>query len=426
MKSLRSRLLRGGWVVTPEQIIQADVLIQGEWIAAVGPHLDAGQAEVIDAYGLYILPGLIDAHVHLREPGAEHKEDITSGTRAALAGGCTTVLDMPNSPHPTTTLAAFAEKAHLVQRKACCDVGLFFGATPENAKEAAQAHEAVGLKLYMGSSTGQLLVSSLASQFEHFRLFPRERPLAVHAEDEEAVAALSSVGRRPGACAEIAVAKAIALARLTRRHLHICHVSTAVELGAIALARRQGVAVSCEVTPHHLFLTHEAERTLDALAHMNPPLRTPADQEALWQHLDEIDIVASDHAPHTLAEKRAPSPPAGVPGLETTLPLLLNAVTEGRLTLGAVVRLMAERPARLFSLARKGRVAPGFSADLVLVDLNAKATLGQKLYTKCGWTPFAGMTVTGKVQRVLLRGADAVVAGEVLAEPGWGRLVEPS
>ncbi|MGI6208843.1 MAG: dihydroorotase [Anaerolineae bacterium] len=423
--SLRLRLLRGGQVATSEGVSPGNILIQGEWIVAVGPNVEASGAEIIHCGGLVALPGGVDPHVHLREPGAEHKEDFTTGTRAALAGGFTTVLDMPNSPRATSSPEAFQEKAALARGKACCDFGLFFGATPGNADEAPGVTGAVGLKLYMGSSTGDLLVSGLADQYRHFDVYPHDRVLAVHAEDEEAVKTFRDQERRPPICAELAVTRAIALARRTGRRLHVCHVSTAAELDAIRLARAQGVRVTCEVSPHHLFLTRADERRLGALAVMNPPLRSEEDQEALWQGLDDVDMVGSDHAPHTLEEKRGPTPPSGVPGLETTLPLLLDAVAHGRLSLPRLVALTSTQPATVFRLPHKGRLAPGYHADITLVDLEARTVLGQSLQTKCGWTPFQGKQVQGRIVRVLLRGEDAFVEGEMLAEPGQGRLIEP-
>jgi len=421
----RRRLLRGALVVTTESATLSDILIQGEWIVAVDQNLDAAGAEVVHCGGLAALPGGIDAHVHLREPGAEHKEDFTSGTQAALAGGFTTVLDMPNSPVPTTSLAAFDAKAALVEAKACCDVGLFFGATPFNVDEASKATRAVGLKVYMGSSTGDLLVADLADQLRVFGSYPADRALVVHAEDEEAVRLFSAGERRPPICAELSVGRALALARYTGRRIHVSHASTAVELAAIGLARSQGVRVTVEVAPHHLYLDRDSEGHLGALGVMNPPLRPPADREALWQRLDAVDMIASDHAPHTLAEKAGPKPPSGVPGLETTLPLLLEAVAAGRMSLTRVSALIGTGPAGVFRLPHKGRLAPGYHADVTLVDLNRPTTLGSHLYTKCGWTPFEGMRARGSIARVILRGQDALVEGEMLAEPGQGRLVAP-
>ncbi|MGQ9553900.1 MAG: dihydroorotase [Anaerolineae bacterium] len=420
------RLIRGCRVVSPQGMEDADILIQGEWIVAVAPGLAANGVEVLDAASLYALPGAVDAHVHLRDPGATHKEDFTSGTRAALAGGVTTVLDMPNTPVPTISAAAYAEKLALARSRACCDFGLFVGATLDNAAAAASIAEAVGLKLYMGSSTGDLLVADLGHQYCHFVGYPAERPIAIHGEDEQAVQLFREIERRPPICAELAVARAITLSRATERRLHICHVTTRAELALIALAKQQGLAVTAEVTPHHLFLSKADEHELGSLGMMNPPLRQQEDVDALWQGLTTIDIVASDHAPHTLEEKHSLNPPAGVPGVETLLPLLLDAALAGRLSLSQVVQLVAFAPATIFHLPHKGLIAPGYHADIVLFDPNDTTLVGERLYSKCQWTPFAGRRLQGRIRQVLLRGRDAFAKDEVLAEPGWGRFIAPS
>lgn len=422
--TIHRTLVRNGAVVTSTSIARADVLIEGETIAAIGLSLSAPPgAQVVDADGLLILPGLIDPHVHLREPGGEHKEDWTTGTRAALAGGFTTVLAMPNTSPPISSQETLAQALDLAAAKAVCDYGLFVGATAENAEEAASLQDAVGLKLYMGSSTGSLLVADLEEQAAHFERYPGA--IAVHAEDEEAVAYFAKYGqRRPPICAALAVARALVLAERFCCRLHICHVSTAQELALIRDARARGVRVTCEVTPHHLFLSVEDERRLGSLGLMNPPLRSQEDVAALWEALNAFDCLATDHAPHTLEEKNSPTPPAGVPGLETALPLMLTATEEGRVALPAIARLMAEGPARVFGLARKGRLAIGYDADLTLVDPTAEWTIDERLlFSKCGWSPFAGRKVKGRVEQVFLRGQLAYEGGKPLLPPGSGRSV---
>ncbi len=423
-------LIHGGDVATPGGLVRADVLIDGPRIAAAGPDLAdvSPGARRVDASGLVIFPGLIDAHVHLREPGGEHKEDLTTGTGAALAGGFTAVFAMPNTSPPTTDRAAFEDVAKRVERKAVCDVGLYVGATPGNADAApALAGEAVGLKMYAGSSTGDLLVDGVTDQIAHFENYPADRIIAIHAEDEAAVQYYAKRGeRRPPVCAALSVSHMIALAEATGRRAHICHTSTAQEFALIREAKARGVRVTCEATPHHLFLTTADEARLGPLGKVNPPLRDPEHVEALWAGRADIDIVATDHAPHTLAEKRGDNPPSGMPGLETALPLLLTAVREGRLAVEDIVRWLAEGPADLFGLAHKGRIAPGYDADLTLVDLDAEWTIRDEgLHTRCGWTPFAGRAVRGRVERVYLRGRLAFAGGEVLAGPGRGCLVTP-
>jgi dihydroorotase (multifunctional complex type) len=420
-------LLCNGTVVTAETAEQADVLIAGEIITAIGINLSAPPgARVVDAAGLLVFPGLVDPHVHLREPGGEHKEDFTTGTRAALAGGFTTVLAMPNTTPALTDRETLAQARTLAASKAVCNVGFFIGATEDNAGEVAKAKNAVGLKLYMGSSTGSLLVADLAGQTEHFQRYPGV--VAVHAEDEEAVAHFARLGqRRPPVCAALAVSRALALAERFGTRLHVCHVSTAHELALIRDAKARGVAVTCEVTPHHLFLTAGDEARLGTLGQMNPPLRSQKDTNALWENLKVVDCVATDHAPHTLEEKRSPTPPSGVPGLETALPLLLTAIHEEKNDLHQIARLMAEGPARVFGLERKGCIAPGYDADLTLVDADVEWVIGERpLQTKCGWSPFEGRKVRGRVKHVFLRGQEVYASGEILAEPGCGRIVPQS
>jgi dihydroorotase len=418
-------LIRNSAIITPESVERADVLIEDRTIAAIGPSLSAPSgARVVDAGGLLVFPGLIDPHVHLREPGGEHKEDFNSGTRAALAGGFTTVLAMPNTQPSITDRDTLTRALRLAASKAVCDFGLFAGATAANAEEVAGLETAVGLKLYMGSSTGSLLVADLAGQAAHFERYPGV--IAAHAEDEEAIAYFAARGqRRPPLCAALAVARALALAEHFQRRLHVCHVSTAHELALIREAKARGVPVTCEATPHHLFLTTDDEARLGPLGRMNPPLRSREDVEALWVNLDIVDCLATDHAPHTLEEKRSPAPPSGVPGLETALPLLLTAAHAGKIALSAIARLMAEGPAAVFDLARKGRIAPGYDADLTIVDANAEWTIGeQPLFTRCGWSPFEGRKVKGRVEQVFLRGQEVYAHEEILAEPGYGQAVD--
>lgn len=420
-------LLRGGAVVTPQGVERLDILIDAELIAAVGPHLsDASGVEVRDISGLMVLPGLIDAHTHLREPGSEHKEDFTTGTRAALAGGVTTVFAMPNTSPPITDRDTFEDAAARAAGKAVCDYGLYIGATPDNAEEAAAlSGQAAALKMYVGSSTGSLLVDRFPAQIAHFKQYPKDHIIAVHAEDEAAVQYYAARGQhRPSICAALSTAYVLALAEQTGRRVHVCHVSTPHELMLIRDARARGLRVTCEVTPHHLFLTTEDWARLGAQGKVNPPLRTPQEVEGVWALREIIDMVATDHAPHTLEEKQGALPPSGLPGLETMLPLLLTAAHEGRLALPDVARWTAQRPAEVFGIERKGRIAAGYDANLTLVDLNAEWTISNEgLHTRCGWTPFAGRAVRGRVMQVYLRGRLAFADGRVLAKPGSGRAV---
>jgi dihydroorotase-like cyclic amidohydrolase len=334
------------------------------------------------------LPGLIDVHVHLRTPGGTHKEDLSSGTRAALSGGFTRVLDMPNTTPAITDRAAFDAKSAQVRAAAHCDVGLFAGASEQNVHTvAALAARAVGLKLYLGQTHGPLLLTRVETTIDHMRHWPGI--VAVHAEGWQ-------------------LAAAIGIARLLDRPLHCCHVARKIEIELIRAAKGQGAKVTCEVTPHHLFLTDLDARALGPLGYMKPTLGTAADRDALWDNLDVVDCVASDHAPHTLEEKKGDDPPPGVPGLETTLPLMMTAVHEGRLTLERAVDLLYHGPRRVYGL-------PEQLETYIVVDPAEGYTLGQdRLYTKCGWTPFAGMAVRGRLRCTVLRGEELFLDGSVL------------
>lgn len=340
------------------------------------------------------LPGLVDAHVHLRVPGGAHKEDVRSGTAAALAGGFTTILAMPNTHPPLVTLADYrAAQAHATSQ-ALCDVHYFAGASADHTHALpALGHEAVGLKIYMDQTYGPLRVDGLTTLLTCFETWPEGKVIAVHAE---------------GA----GTAVAIGLAAAFNRPVHICHVSRRDEILLIAAAKARGLPVTCEVTPHHLFLTDADAARLGPLGDMRPRLGTSEDVRALWAHLDTvIDCVASDHAPHTLAEKKSATPPPGVPGLETALPLMLTAVVEGRLSLARLIELMATNPRRIFRLPRQ--LETWIEAEMGTASLIDE----DGLYTKCGWSPFRGMEVKGRVHRVQLRGCIVFQEGEILAHP---------
>lgn len=354
----------------------------------------------------HTLPGLVDVHVHLRNPGGAHKETVASGTAAALAGGVTALLAMPNTTPPLTDGPGLAAARAQHAAEALCDVGLYLGATHDNAAAvAAAAADACGLKIYVNDTFGPLRVEELAALDEHFATWPAARPLVVHAEGQ-------------------AVAAAIGLAAAHGRGVHIAHVSRADEIRLIAAAKEAGLPVTCEVTPHHLFLTVDDQARLGPLGDVRPRLATAADRDALWAHLDAVDCLATDHAPHTLAEKHGDSPPPGMPGLETTLPLLLTAVADGRLTLERLVELASTAPARLFGL-------PAASVGEVEVELGPQWTLPDRGWqTRVDWSPFAGRRVCGRVRRTVLRGRVAWADEAVCVPPGFGRVlfgtVQPS
>ncbi len=343
------------------------------------------------------LPGIIDAHVHLRDPGAVHKEDFYTGTAAALAGGVVAVLDMPNNPAPTVDAEALAEKNRVAAQKALCDYGFYLGACQDNfVHHRHLARQVPGLKMYLDSTHGPLLIDDLPSMMWHFRKWPGSRPILVHAEGRSA-------------------AQAIILALLYKKRLHLCHVSRQAEIELIALAKRRTARITCEVTPHHLFLTGEDARCLGSLGYMRPTLGAAEDREALWRHLDVVDVIASDHAPHTLEEKQSDHVPPGVPGLETALPLLLTAVDRGRLSLQRLVEMCNSAPARIFGLSL------GAQTYVEVESEDEYVIQGKDLFTRCRWTPFEGMRVKGRVRTVHLRGAKVYQDGQILAQPGFGQ-----
>lgn len=419
-------IVRGGACVLPGVIAVADLGVSGGRIRAIGDLAGASAARVIRASGLHVLPGIVDSHVHLREPGFEHKEDLASGTKAALLGGVTCVVEMPNTDPPTTTRAALEQKQQRARGRVHCDIGFYVGATPDNIDTLPALESApgcAGIKLFMGRSTGGLLVD----RAEDLRRVLRcaRRPVAIHAEDEarliERRALLGSspdVSQHPiwrdEDSALIATRIALELAAETGRSLHLLHVTTQAELSLLAKNRRWATV---ECTPQHLWLAApECYEKLGTRAQMNPPIRSARHRDALWQAIAAgvVDVIGSDHAPHTLDEKARPYPdsPSGMPGVQTLLPLMLDAVSAGHLSLERMVELCATTPARILGLRHKGVLAMGADADLVLVDMTADQTIEDSaMASRCRWTPFAGRRVRGWPRMTVLRGAVAMEEG---------------
>ena len=345
-----------------------------------------------------VFPGLIDPHVHMREPGGAHKEDWDSGTAAALAGGFTLVLAMPNTRPPVTDKPSLQLVLAAAREKARCDYAQFVGAGPHNFEELAElAPMSAGLKMYLDQTYGPLRLDNMALWMEVFKRWPRGYPIVAHAE-----------GRT--------LAAVILIAALYERPIHLAHVSTREEILLIRAAKERGMQITCEVAPHHLFLTEEDVPTLGpGRSEVRPRLATRQDRDALWENMDVIDCFATDHAPHTLQEKDSKQPPPGFPGLETALPLLLTAVTEGRLGMDDLLIRMHTNPRRIFRLPEQAETE-------VELDLETRWEIrGESLYTRSAWTPFEGWQVRGKVRRVILRGMEAFRDGEVLAPRGYGR-----
>ena len=351
------------------------------------------------------IPGMLDPHVHLRDLEWAHKATFASETAAALAGGYWAVLDMPNTPPPTIHLDALATKRDAIARQAVCDWGLYFGAAQSNNDKEYfdAADQVVGLKIYNNATTGTLLIEDQAQRALHYRAWASGKPIAVHAEGET-------------------VAQILEIVRRYRRQTHFCHVSTRAEIDLLRTAKAEGLPISIGVTPHHLYLTENNLPRLGAFGLMKPTLKTQADVDALWQAVADgvVDVIESDHAPHTIAEKQSDNPPYGVPGLETTLPLLCLAVEEGRLTTDQLIALVATNPQRIYHLDPP-------PDTYTLVDLDAHYVIDNaNLHTLCGWSPFAGMRVPGRVTGVWIRGTQVYDGENVLVEPGFGHDLAPT
>ncbi len=427
-------VLKNGTVWTPGGPADTNVGVSEGKIAGLGVSRDAG--ETIDCSGLTILPGVIDTQVHFREPGLEAKEDLESGSRAAVMGGVTAVFEMPNTKPNTDSAEALEEKLRRAQGRMWCDHAFYVGATSANAERLAELERlpgTAGVKIFMGASTGDLLVSE---DGELARVLASgTRRVAIHAEDEARMNARlaertdgdpsSHPVWRDDESAILATRRILKLAREAKRRIHILHVTTPAELEIIA--GHKDIA-SCEVTPQHLTLAgEEAYPALGSYAQMNPPIRSGKHRDGLWHWLNQgvPDVIGSDHAPHTKEEKAKPYPasPSGMPGVQTLLPLLLNHVANGRTSLQRVVDLTSAGAQRIFGIVGKGRIAAGYDADFTVVDLKAEWTIEESwLASRCGWSPFTGMRLTGKPLGTIVRGRRVMWDGK-LANAAEGRPV---
>ena len=424
MPTTSSLLIRGARVLLPNgEFLVGDVEIRESKILRVAPSIAAVGDREIMAKGLTLLPGVIDPQVHFREPGLEHKEDLFTASCACAKGGVTSFLEMPNTRPLTTTQAALDDKLSRAAEKCLVNYGFFIGATAENLPDLLSANPTPGIKVFMGSMHGQLLVDGEATLEAIFA--DGDRLIAVHAEDQARInqrrqefAGVSDVAVhsqiQDNQAALLATQLALKLSNKYQRRLHILHLSTGDE--AEFLRQEKPSWVTAEVTPQHLLLNTSAYEKIGSLAQMNPPLRAPRDNEILWQALLDgvIDFIATDHAPHTLAEKAQdyPNTPSGMPGVETSLPLMLTQAVQGKCTVAQVANWMSAAVAKAYKIPNKGKIAPGFDADLVLVDLdNYRLVVREEMVTKCGWSPFEGWNLTGWP-------VVTVVGGKVVFENG--------
>jgi dihydroorotase len=431
MRSDFDLVLKGGRVMTPGGLVEADVGVRDGKIAEIGD-LKGPAAEIFEASGLTVLPGVIDTQVHLREPGLEYKEDLATGTAAAAMGGVTAVCEMPNTKPNTTTAEALADKLARAKGRAWVDHAFFIGAAAENADHLGELEKlpgCAGVKIFMGSSTGSLLVDD-ENVLKHALASGRRR-VAIHSEDESRLkqrrhlveGGASPVMHPEWRDAETAIISTRRLLRLARevgRAVHVLHVTTADEIEI--LGQNKDVA-TVETTPQHLTLSGpECYERLGTLAQMNPPIRSEAHRLGLWRGVQQgiVDVIGSDHAPHTLEEKAKPYPdsPSGMTGVQTLVPIMLDHVAAGRLSLERFVDLTSAGAARIYNMKGKGRIAVGFDADFTVVDLKAQRKItNQWIVSKCGWTPFDGMKVTGWPVSTIIRGRVVMREDSLLGDP---------
>jgi dihydroorotase len=424
-------IIHGAIAATPNGIARADIGIRDGRFAAIG-EFDGSAAETFNARGLHALPGVIDTQVHFREPGMTHKEDLATGTAAAVLGGVTAVFEMPNTNPNTLTADDIADKVSRAKGRARCDIAFFVGAAAENAGDLAKTERSpgcAGVKVFMGSSTGSLLVPD--DETLEAVLRSGFRRVAIHSEDEARLRERMHIAKESGDVAmhpvwrdeETAIRatnRVLKLARETGRRVHLLHVTTAEEMAILAGAKD---IATVEATPQHLTLAApDCYRELGTLAQMNPPIRDARHREGLWQAVRDgvVDCIGSDHAPHTLEEKAKPYPtsPSGMAGVQTLLPLLLDHLAAGRLTLERIVDLTSAGPQRIYNIAGKGRIAVGYDADLVLVDLETRRVIRNEwIASRCGWTPFDGREVKGWPKATILRGSFVMREDELIGEP---------
>lgn len=387
--------------------IDGDVLCDNGVIHRIGDNIDQKTKESIDAEGRLLLPGVIDPQVHFREPGNEHKEDLASGSRAAVRGGVTSFLEMPNTSPATSSQAALDDKLKRAAEKCVANYGFFIGATPKNLDALNSAAPACGIKIFMGSSTGDLLVNDKRDLENIFA--NGDRLIAVHAENESRIrqrqqqfagrtdpAAHSEI--RDNQCGLLASELALELSTKYSRRLHILHLSTHEEVEM--LRKNKPDWVTAEALPNHLLLNTSDYEKQGALVQMNPPIRQPQDNDALWKGLKDgiLDFIATDHAPHTLEEKKQtyPKTPSGMPGVETSLPLMLTQMVNGKCTLAEIQKWMCYGPAQAYRIANKGKIIEGWDADLTLVDIEkTRPVRNEEIFSKSGWSPYAGWDLTG-------------------------------
>ena len=424
--------LNNALILENRKVVERSIGISNGKIRKISTHRIKAARE-IDCFGKLLLSGLIDVHVHFREPGFIHKEGWNSGSRAAVAGGITSVFDMPNTRPQTTTLKALSQKIKLAKKKSYCNFGIHFGATGENIAEIKKAKGIRSIKIYFGSSTGNMLLNDEEKLLEIMEIAKKKDfVVCVHAEDDAIISGNSikySKGNsgvhdkiRSAEAEAAAIVKLLGMRKKSKCRMHFCHISGRKGLLLIAKAKKKSRAITAEATPHHLFLNNKDVGRLGNFGKVNPSIKSEKDRKALWKGIfnGAIDVIATDHAPHTIAEKKRPyrDAPSGLPGIETMLPLLLDAMHKGKVSINEIQTLCSENPAKIFGLEGKGAIKKGFDADLVVVDVMAeKKVENKKLFTKCRWSPWDGQRLKGVVEKTIVGGKVVFENGKVIGKP---------
>ncbi|RCL03599.1 MAG: dihydroorotase [Candidatus Tokpelaia sp. JSC161] len=436
MSQVFDTILKNATIVSHNKKEKFDIGLYHGSIKAIGNLFQSTASKIINCKGLHIIPGIIDSQVHFREPGFEYKEDLESGSIAAVLGGVTTVFDMPNTYPLTISAETLNEKIKKAHHRMYCDFAFWIGATHANIQELRELEQlsgAAGIKVFMGSSTGNLLVED--DKEIRFILQNTRKRTAFHSEDEKRLKQRKhlrikdDVSSHPNWRDNISALKAtkrlLKIARETNARIHILHISTKEE---IAFLKKHKDIATIEVTPHHLTLTNKDYLHLKTLIQMNPPIRSVQDRDALWIGIQKkiIDIIGSDHAPHTLEEKQKqyPESPSGIPGVQTTIGIMLNHINAGRLTLERFVELTSATPSRIFNISRKGQIKKGYDADLTIIDMNKIQTIqNSTIASKTKWTPYDGMIVKGSPIGTIIRGHTVMWEGEII-HPAQGEAVK--
>jgi len=431
-----SLIIKNGSCYINGKLQKTDVALSGNKIKKIGK-IEVNNSEVIDAADKIVLPGIIDTQVHFREPGSTDREDLESGSRAAVLGGITSVFEMPNTNPPTSNLVEFNKKLNLAKNRMHCNYAFYFGATPENINQLSELKGlkgCCGVKLFAGSSTGKLLVAK-EDDIEKV-ISNSDRVVSIHSEDEEILNIRkkfiieNDVHSHPEwRNAESAISSTRRVVKIAERYnkqIHVLHVTTKEEIDFLAMHKKN---VTFEITPQHLTLyAPDCYDKLGTFAQMNPPIRKKEHHDRLWIAIKNsiVDVLGSDHAPHSKEDKnkKYPTSPAGMPGVQTILPIMLNHINNGLLNLDQLIKLMCENPCKIFGIKNKGYIKEGFDADLTIIDINKKQTIkNEMMASKCGWTPFHDMTVKGFPVVTIINGKTIMSNGKVIAE-GSGQPLE--